>query len=426
MKNYLIKFIKSGIGVGLSAIFGLLLLRSISKEQGPEGLATFGIYRQFLQFCAVFLTWGNGFSIIESFSKAKDKEHFTSNTFKYFLGITFLLGFTILLFSYPITLGLFDDNMHWDLIALAPLVFIGMSFHGFFRFIITGKQHLIMASILQAAPFIFMFFFYFFTKNLFSFFLLAYLSSAIFAFIFWKTISKEKILLTKKPSRLLDFEKTSIATIFTGAFGFLSLLLVKSISVHALGMTTTGILEAEYSMVSYLTLALISGLGTFYLGRISENPNDKAFREKIFSFLIPLTSIVLAVFIYYDQFFLNLLFGRKIVELGANLSIFGLGEMLRCINWFFTFSMIGLGFRKTYLIFDTVSYGIYVAASAIVVSLWPFKSSIEYGYLTFQVVYLMLNLYLCVKVKVINPKLAIGLTMLSSGFICLLILVKDL
>ncbi len=426
MKNYLLKFIKSGIGVGLSAVFGLLLLRSISKEQGPAGLATFGIYRQFLQFCAVFLTWGNGFSIIESFSKAKDKEHFTSNTFKYVLGITFLLGLTILSLSYPITLGLFDSSENWDLIALAPLIFAGLAFHGFFRFVLTGKQHLVLASILQASPFVFMYLFYYFTKNLFSFFFLAYSASALLAFIFWIMHSEERMLIRQRPSRLLDFEKTSVATIITGAFGFLSLLIVKSISVHALGMTTTGVIEAEFSLVSYLTLALISGLGTFYLGRISENPQDQAFRERIFSLLIPLTAIVLSVIIYYDQFFLGLLFGKKMLTYGPSLSIFGMGEMLRCINWFFTFSMIGLSFRKTYLTFDTISYIVYVAASGIIVSIWPVKESIEYSYLLFQIVYLILNLYFCLKVKVIQPKLAIGLTFLSVALLSAVIFFKNL
>lgn len=426
MKNYLLKFIKSGIGVGLSAVFGLLLLRSISKEQGPAGLATFGIYRQFLQFCAVFLTWGNGFSIIESFSKAKDKEHFTSNTFKYVLGITFLLGLTILSLSYPITLGLFDTSENWDLIALAPLIFIGMAYHGFFRFILTAKQHLITSSILQASPFVFMFFYYFLTKNLFNFFFLAYLSSALLAFIFWKITSPQKFLIIKEGSRIRDFEKTSIATIITGAVGFLSPLIVKSISVRYLGLAMTGIIEAEYSLVSYLTLAIIAGLGTFYLGMVSTNPHDQVFRERIFIFLIPFTTAILSILVCFDQFFISLLFGQVFLRFSPSLDIFALGEMLRCINWFLIFSMIGLGYRKSYIVSDLISNAVYILASGLIVSIWPLKVSIEYSYLLFQAIYLMLNLRFCLKVKVVQSKLAIGLTALSIVSMTTVILIKDL
>ncbi len=424
MKNYLLKFIKSGIGVGLSAIFGLLLLRSISKEQGPEGLATFGVFRQFLQSCAVFFTCGNGMSIIESYSKAKDKEHFISNAFKYFLLITLVVGLVTILLSYPIAVGLFDNDKNWSLIALAPLIFIGMSFQAFFRLLVTAKQHLITSSLLQAAPFTLMFVFYAFSKNIFIYFILAYWVSSLFAFILWRLTSEEKIQLNQKFSRILSFEKTSLATIITGAISFVSLLIVKSVSVHALGLSTTGVIEAESSLTGYVTLALISGLGTFYLAKVSENPHDQVFREKIFKFLIPVTTLVLSVLIYFDQFFIGLLFGKGLLFFSPSLSVFGMGELLRCMNTFFIFSMIGMGQRKSYITFELISYTVYVLASAIIVTIWPYRESIEYSYLIFQTAYLVLNFTFCLKIKTINPRFAIKAVGFSILFLSAVIFFK--
>lgn len=426
MKNYLNSFAKSGLGVILSALFGLLLLRFISRDLGVAGIAKFGIYRQFIQLCTVFLSWGNGFSIIESYSKAIDKDHFTTNSFKYFQITAFVLSLVIVIFSKPISYALFNDTESSQLILFSPLVFLGLTNYSFFRFVLSAKKYLLSSGLLQALPFVVMIAVFSFSKSLNIIFMFAYLVSAFIAFIVWRSFSIEKIILFSNIQRLYEFEKTSFATIITGAVGFFCPLIVKSMSMHFLGLENTGVLEAEFSLVSYFTLAIISGLGTFYLGVVSEKPKDLLFREKIFGMLVPTTALGLSVVIYFQEIFLSVLFGKEILRLTPDLAIFGLAEMLRCINWFFIFSMIGLSFRKSYIILDTISNLSYILFSLIFVFYFPNKTSIECGYLTFQAIYLILNLIFCFKLKVIHSKLSVGLTLFSISLILATIYVRNL
>jgi O-antigen/teichoic acid export membrane protein len=354
MKNFLPSFVKSGLGVILSAIFGLLLLRLISQDLGVEGIAIFGIYRQFIQFCTVFLSWGNGFAIIESYSKSSNKSEFTTIIFKYTLAVTLGLGLFILLIHQPITGLLFADASKSYLILLSPLIFLGLANYSFFRFILTAEKNLLLSSLLQALPFILMLISFNLSANFSLIFLFSYLLSALIAFVAWRFKSEAQLDFKYEFKRLTEFEKTSIATMITGAVGFFSPLIVKAISVHYLGLSQTGVIEAEFSLISYFTLAIISGLGTFYLGQVSEAPKDINLREKTFLFLIPITAIALTVLVFFQDFFLGILFGKEILQYQPSLSLFAIGELLRCANWFFIFSMIGLSYRRTYIKLDVI------------------------------------------------------------------------
>ncbi|MBY0518504.1 MAG: hypothetical protein K2P81_16450 [Bacteriovoracaceae bacterium] len=419
MKDFLNSFARSGAGVALSALFGLILLRLVSDQLGVEGIAEFGIYRQFIQFCTVFLSWGNGFAVIETYSKAKDKQFFTTQVFKYFQIAAILLSIVILVFSKPITLALFGSMKLFDLILFSPLVFLTLTNYSFFRFILAAKKHLLTSGLLQALPFAVMIVTFLFVPQMGVMFLVSYSASALISFFVWKHYSREELRLTEKFQRLTDFEKTSLATILTGAIGFLCPLIVKSLSVHFLGLQETGVIEAEFSLVSYLTLAIISGLGTYYLASVSEKPNDVQFRERIFLFLVPLTALALILLNSLDFIFLKLLFGEKIAQYQASLSIFSVAEMLRCINWFFIFTMIGLSYRKEYILFDSVSNALYVILSFVLLQKFANREAIEYAYLAFQGIYLVLNLQFCYKKRLISSKLALMTSFMTIALVVL-------
>ena len=424
-KDLIQNFLKSGLGVILSAVFGLLLLRLIAIDLGVEGIAKFGIYRQFIQFCTVFLSWGNGFSIIESYAKAKTKDAFTSVAFKYFQVVTILLSIIIAVLAKPIAIGLFDDENATDLILISPLIFIGLSNFSFFRFLLAARKNILSSGLLQALPFLLMIGFFFISKELSHFFIFSYAVSALASFMVWKLEATEKLSFDFSLTRMTDFEKTSIATIITGAVGFFCPLIVKSISVHHLGLDTSGVIEAEFSIVSYFTLAIISGLGTFYLGHVSEKPQDINFREKIFLFLIPLTSIGLIILVLFQKLFLTILFGEELLRLSPDLAVFSMGEMLRCINWFFIFTMIGLSYRKTYITFDILANISYILASWALVSYAPVRLSIEYGYFIFQLIYLLFNLGMGLKVNLIRPRVAFPVSCASIGLLVIAIYMRD-
>lgn len=426
MKKYFTKFFHSGLGVVLSALFGIFLLRVITQSEGPEGLARFGIYRQFIQFCTVLLTWGNGFSIIESFSKSENKEYFLSNVYKYVLASTALMSIVVVVFSKQIAIGLYDDTTQYNLILVTPLIFIGIAHYSFFKFILSAKQHLLTSSFLQGLPFLLMFLFFYLNPTISTYFLLSYAACSVIGFFFFNYWSQEKISFSKKFQREIGFEKSSIVTVGTGTVGFLALLLVKSISVHYLGIKETGILEAEFSLMNYMTLAIIAGLSTFYLSAVSQDQNDINFREKIYIFLIPLTCICISVLIYYDHFFLGLLFGKDLLTYSPSLSIFGLAEMFRCINWFFIFTMIALSHRKKYILYDFISNVLYVLASLCMVIYFPNRMSIEMGYLVFQFAYFIFITLFCFKTKVINPKLSLGGACTSVFVIGTIIYLKNI
>jgi PST family polysaccharide transporter len=412
-----IAFVKSGLGIGASAIFGVGLVKIIALHAGPEGVGTFGLYRQFFQILTVFFTLGNGYSIIKGASEAKDKKQFLRSTSTYVLLVSLILGINVLLLSKQISLTIFSNSEYLSLIRLTPIFILFMAYHGLVKSAYSGEGKIGLSGIITAIPFLTMFITAFFSTDLMTLYLSSSLASFLVALILFKRISYLKPFLRLK--RNIHFEKTSFSTVLTGAVGFLSFLLIKAICTHRLGINQTGFLEASWSLVSYVTLIFLTSLSVYYLPKISI-PHGKEFRHHFFMMINTLALISLGILCLASDFFIPFLFTNEFTIMGQLLLFMAIGEYLKCINWFFIFSMIGLSYKKAYIVLDLIANLVFVS----IAYLSDVKTVESFGiyYLIFQFLYLIGNVTLNHKFKIIPFglfvfNLVIGLSI--WGVVCL-------
>lgn len=397
-------FLKSGAGVAASAIFGVGLIKIIAVKSGPEGVGEFGLYRQFFQILTVLFTLGNGYSIIEGVSKATDKKKFLQLASDYVLIISLILSLLILSFSEQLSQAVFSSQKHVTLIRMTPLFILTMAYHNLMKSALSGEGKIGRSGIATSLPFLAMFLIAIISTELIDLYLYSSVGSLLLCLWLYKKVTS--LVPTKEFHRLKNFESTSLSTIITGVVGFLSFLVVKAIATHRLGINQTGLLEASWSLVSYTTLVFLTSLGVYYLPKISRE-HDSQFRNKYFIIINGLGVLSLTILYLLNEVFISLLFTKEFMLMNKLLLLMAFGEYLKCLNWFFIFSMIGLSYKKAYVILDVIANIFFVAA----VYFSDF-SNIDYiggCYIAFQGLYFIGNLLFNLKLKIIP----MGLTILN-------------
>lgn len=398
-------FAKSGSGIAISAIFGVCLIKLISHHDGPEGVGAFGLFRQFFQFLAVFFTLGSGFSIVEGMPKSGNKNHFIKTACSYSFLVALTISIIVLIFQKEICLAIYSDLKNISLIRSIPLFIIPLSFHQLIKSSLNGEGYIGISGIVTALPFVTMFIVALFSRDLFDLYLYSSLISLAVSLMLFKR--PLWFLIPKIPfMRLKSFEKTSISTMITGASGFLSFLTVKAICTHKLGIWHTGLLEASWSLVGYSTLVFLTSLSVYYLPKVSADQEQIGFRNHYFSLINFLALGSLMIICLGEEFFIRLLFTPEFAEMYKLLVLMAIGEYLKCLNWVFNFSMIGLSYKKAYLVLDSCANAIFVAA----VFFTDLNKLEEIGfcYIIFQTCYLLGNLIINHKFKLVSNRYALG------------------
>ncbi len=384
-------FAKSGAGIALSAVFGVGLVKLISYHEGPEGVGAFGLFRQFFQFLAIFFTLGSGYSIVEGYPKARDRVAFIRIAASYALAVSLSLSALVLLFSEEICVALYSDLENLNLIRSIPLFLVPLSVHQLIKSALSAQGYIGLSGIATALPFFTMFVIALFSRELFDLYFYSGLLSFLLGLVLYR--SPVRNLLPGFPlKRLESFERTTISAVVGGASGFLSFLAVKAVCTHRLGIWNTGLLEGAWSLVGYTTLIYLTSLSVYYLPKVSAEPEQKKFRDHYFTLINGLALASLGFICVFSSFFIHLLFTPEFGAMTKILVWMAIGEYLKCLNWVFIFSMIGLSYKKAYLALDLLANALFM----VLLYLSTVSDLRDLGriYIAFQVCYLLGNIAL--------------------------------
>lgn len=394
------KFSQSSIGIILSSIFGVGLIKIISIKSGPETLGYFGVFRQFFQLLTVIFTLGSGFAVIEGIPKAQDKKGFVQSVSGYTFCICLLLSILVFLFATPITLGLFGNLEQLNLIRLLPVMIFSIAYTLLIRSIYSAQGELVLSGIFWSLSYMFMFFVSFFSTELSDLYLYGSLASACVGIALFK--DKSLLIPSIKFKRLISFEQTALATAITGITGFFSFMIVRAICVRELGPNAGGFLESSWSLINYTVLIFLTSVSAYYLPQVSERNDDQDFRKKFFNLLNILSIGSLLILCLGKGILIPLLFSEKFLPASDLLIVMSIGEYFKCLNYFFIFSLIGLAKKRSYIILDSIANLSFV----LMAFLLPIKSLEFFGYiyLAYQALYLAGSIYLNQKYKIISHK----------------------
>ncbi len=411
------KLISSGLGVILSAFFGIALSKLISIQSGPEALGEFGIYRQFIQVVIVFLSFGNGFSLIEGLAKTTQVEKFLKQSLHYYLGVTLFISILIFVFNKSLALFILDDLSKSELLRFSPIIFICATIYLYYRFALSGIKEVFRSSLAQAFPFFFMFLFYFVEKRVHFLFIYSYGASVLLSAL----VSQKKIQFFFSNffqfERNIFFEKTSISTLITGVTGFGTLLVIKVLVNRNLGIESTGMMEASLNLAIYASMVFLNGFSIYYLPTLSTNPEDYTFMRRYLVLIATLSGITTIILSVGSQYIIPLFYSHEFDESITLLKWFALGEFIKCMNWFFIFTFIAISHKKLYTLIDVFSNLCFVAVTYYFLSNNYNLKGVGYSYVIFQFIYLILSTTLFPRKEEFGHKYLILPIILSLVFI---------
>ncbi len=339
------------LGVGLSAVFASLAVSFLAKSH-LDSLGAFGVYRQFLQFCSVFLHCGGGASLIEFFSISENDRRI-GVAFNYHILSWLILSFISIVFGGSLSELVFGDVNSLNYARL-PLLFFIITILGFVRGVLVAKRKVILGSVLQFLPYLFILICL--SLNLFEddwiseVFLFSYSLSLLFALIIsWRCLKGEYLVF----ERDFNFEKTSFS-VGGGLIFFLgSTLIVKSYVYRIISATESGVLESMLSLVVNMTLVASMMLSYFYLPVIMRSRSilDVKRYLKYYLLFLWLLLFFLALISYpYLELFVGISFFKNIYVF----SVLCFAEVFRALSIFISLTLISFGFKVLYFITDII------------------------------------------------------------------------
>lgn len=413
----------SGLGMVASAILGMLLLKQIAILEGPKGVGEFGLYKQFFQFLSVIITFGSGLSLIELVAKNKDSSQAYSITFPYHLIISIALAILCFLFSNNLSQMIFNDNNHSLLMIITMPVLIMACFVYYFRLFFAGKKMIGLVSVFQILPVVGMLITFNITykmgiaHNLYWLYIASYLITTIVVIYFVNSRLKIKYSnLSWK--RNYHFEKTSFATLISEFSSFGTILAVKALVTHNLGISSTGHLESVWLLCWYVPLVFSSALSAYYVPKISVEKDINTTAQNLFITLILLVLIAFIILISFQEFVIKILYGQQFTEALSILPLMVLAEYLRIANIFFQYTLVVVSHKKFFILVEVISNLIFLVLTYGLLFKWKNLSAVAISYLIYQVLVSTSYLIYIRRKKIIRVKnivilLCIGLVLLS-------------
>lgn len=380
----------SGLGMVASAILGMILLKQIAIYEGPKGVGEFGLYKQFFQFLSVIITFGSGLSLIELVAKNKDSSKAYAITFPYHLIISIVLALVCFLFSNQLSQIIFNDEKHSLLMIITMPVLIMACVLYYFRLFFAGLKMIGLVSIFQVLPVIGMLITFNITykmgidHNLYWLYSVSYLITTLVVIYFVNSRLKIRYMnLSWKRNH--HFEKTSIATLISEFSSFGTILAVKALVTHYLGISSTGYLESVWLLCWYVPLVFSSALSAYYVPKISVEKDINTTAQNLFVTLILLVLIAFIVLISIQDFVIKILYGKQFTEALSILPLMALAEYLRIANIFFQYTLVVVSHKKFFIIVEVVSNILFLTLTYGLITNWKNLTAVALSYLVYQV-----------------------------------------
>lgn len=380
----------SGLGMVLSALLGMILLKMIAVYEGPKGVGEFGLYKQFFQFLSVIITFGSGLSLIDIVAKLKNNSKAYAITFPYHLVITLVLASICFLFSNQLSHIIFNDTNHTLLMMITVPILMMTCFLYYFRLFFSGLKMIGLVSLFQVLPVIGMLatliicYQMEIQHKLFGLYIVSYfITSIVVVYFVNKRLKINYLNLSWKRNHL--FEKTSVATLISEFSSFGTILAVKSLVTHQLGISSTGYLESVWLLCWYVPLVFSSALSAYYVPRISVEKDINSVAQKLFGTLITLVLMAFIVLIFLQEFVIKLLYGQQFLEALSILPIMILAEYLRMANIFFQYTLVVISHKKFFILIEVISNLLFLILAYTLIFNLKNLMAVAMSYLIYQV-----------------------------------------
>jgi PST family polysaccharide transporter len=382
--------------IGSARLIGLLIgfarFKILAIYLGPYGLGVIGQAGNLLLLANVLVLLGIRRGVTKYLGEftqpgRQDKlNSFIYTTFSFITPITILGGFICFLSSSMIAGRIFDDSSFGPLIRILSLAIPFMAMTFMLDCFLQGAKDIkgySLAYILRGCLSLAILLPLAMIGNLKGA-VTAVALGAVISFLVTSRAFKKKFSITFRQLSLAAFDRHILAkvlkvgsVVFISAAGFnLSLLLVRSLIIHSLGMADQGIFQAAYGLVSTYWQFLAACLLIYVTAHLSQLKTDLAVTEefnKVFRLgLLGFIPIGMVILIFKEPI-LSLLYTAQFARAGDILPVFVIGSFFRVISWMIGLVFIPLSRLRPFLFLQLITQVIYVILSFLLLPLFSLQ-----------------------------------------------------
>ena len=360
--NFIQTFLKIGGSTFFAILISAVVIKLISTNYGPNGLAEFGLVRDNLRLILFAAAFSSTNAIINALNSENilNKISYLNNVFKIFL---ILLPFVAASFLYlSSNLEVFGYGAEDILILISIGIIAALS--QIFIAILNGYKHVNDITRNQIISFglsLFVIFFYYGSSLYIYYFLVLYLSWFALSFLSLRT-KGISISLYQAASENLDSNNVRQISTFAGGnlittiAGIVTLIQIKTFTLLNFNESNLGQLEAGITNSKVYMAIFTSAVGVYMLPKYSKS-RDPQELSKIMYFLLLLLLLIVVSVGFFSYEITSILFSSEFVQASRILEIMITGDLLKIFTIVITF--IFLADRKiTHFVYSCLVFNI--------------------------------------------------------------------
>jgi O-antigen/teichoic acid export membrane protein len=385
---------------------GFIIIKVIAIYTGPSGIASLGQFQSLISSFNGIANAPVGSGIVR-YTSENQKNGFEACSpwwqaalrFSLYLSLPIML-LGILLSPY-ISKWLLGDT-HYYLPVILACLFLPVGMFGTFitsvvnglqqyrRYMIFGMSSVLISMIIMI--------FFVSQGGLTGALIAAAIQTGVAGFVLiilvWKQDwFKRKYLFTKPESKhIQDIGKYVLMAITSAVFVPISMILVRKILIHNVGLTETGYFQSVWKISEVYLGIITTALSVYYLPQLSNLTHFEDIKKEInqvVKIIMPLV-ILLAIMVYlFRDIIIALLFTSSFAPCRDLFLIQLIGDVVKILSWLYAYPMLSSGNAKWFIITEiTFSIG-FVLFSFVFINLYGTHGA-NYAYLINYVLYFVI------------------------------------
>lgn len=212
--------------------------------------------------------------------------------------------------------------------------------------------------------------------------------------LIWKQDWFKKTYLFKKPEKkhIKDIGKYVLMAITSAVFVPISMILVRKILIHNVGLTETGYFQSVWKISEVYLGIITTALSVYYLPQLSQLTHVEDIKKEIkhvVKMVMPLV-ILLATLVYlFRDLIIAILFTAAFAPCRDLFLIQLIGDVVKIVSWLYAYPMLSSGNAKWFIITEVIFATGFVVFSFVFVNLYGTHGA-NYAYLLNYVLYFMM------------------------------------
>jgi O-antigen/teichoic acid export membrane protein len=414
MREILLAIIKTGSGSIGRLLFGIVTTKIIAVVLGPSGLGLLSLLRQTVELSNSLGTLGGSNALVQGLAsrtgQLRDK-YFVTTFWIYVLG-TLLIAGALVIFSPWIALWVLDQNdqqtislVRW--LALPMALGVAASYLNGVLNSYRAIGLMALLEILGAAAAA----------------LLAYPVSRLvevgYPVAFIAILSAPQVVgvalglstslwrgwldpllsnfrVSLHSDSLRHFFSIAGTIVITELIGMGTLLAIRSLTVHSIGLVAAGIFSAAWTISTTYVLFILSSFGTYYLPTLSQtsDPQDRVMLMQQTARLTTLLMVPLVTgVIILKPLAIEVLYSSEFASSLNTIRWMLIGDYFEVIAWVFVLPMVAYGDMRVYFLSEALWYAAFLSFAAFALFGYRSIEGIAVGYLLCDSISLVYYVY---------------------------------